>query len=627
MDNKIDINDDNIQKLILFNDSIIYLQKQITGFNPNLLLIEICKSNLFEFFISKSYDNINWSELKTLQELIDEYDIIFDEHINEGELTQDKLIDQNLIGEKIYISIWCKQYKNVDDVNDIPDTMYQQENIDNTKPEIIFSGIDYDNDIIFDLSKYSKDIKIQSIYQLINQFPKWNFYDNQQITINRWKEQCNALAESYGHTCIYFKTTPIEVNNTLAVNVVRNVTSIKKLHIMFPNNELPQDRVVFSEWDMGLQDDFITHIIIDKFEQAFGKHSIPEQRDYLYLPIINKIFRVTASQPKSGFMGRVCWWEVFLAKYEEDECVVIEDDLKRAMGGFPEINDAMDSVEQNYENMKLQNHEELKPLLDEIDIFKTKTVYTSEIIDEFSIDEKKKATQNFTDRLNDSTNFINVKETEAIKEFISKRLNIVSINPENNIYPVTMYNCTECSNRTVALTYNITDFIKTNKKSNVIFDSYDFNFNYVMNQKFSGEVFDLVSKSTNEDGTVILTIEQNRNKTINLILHNYQKTFNINFTFIEKTFYQICINFKRNIQPTKNQIAIKIFSVVDKQKKLEYQNTYIIELVNEDKIFDIDKIFLYGGKFFTNDIELNIDNKNIIMDNVNPVVQMNKFGL
>lgn len=477
----------------------------------------------------------------------------------------------------------------------------------------------------YDLSSDSKDIRIQTIYQLINQFPKWNFYDNQQITIKRWLEQCNSLAESYGHTCVYFKTTPIEVSHTLSTNVVRNVTSIKKLHIMFPNNELPQDRNTFTDWDLALQDDFICHIVVDKFEQAFGKNQIPEQRDYLYLPIINKIFRVTSMQPKNGFMGKIGWWEVFLAKYEEDECVVIEDDLKRAMSGFPDINEAMDTVEQNIENLKLQNKEELKPLLDEIEIFKTSTVRTSDVIDKLSIDEKKKATQNFTDKLNDSTTFISMKESDAMKEFLSKRLNIVSVNPDKNIYPVTMYNCTEVSKRTVALTYNISDFTKVNKKSNIVNTCFDLNFNFVLFQRFTGEIFDLLSK-----GNTFLTIENNRKK-ISIILHNYQKTLDVNFVFNEKEFYQICLNFKKEIKPSEgdihyHQLAIKIFSIADKQKNLEYQNTYIIEL-NNDTTFDIDKIYLYGGQFFTNDIELNIENKNIIMDNANPVVQMNKFSL
>lgn len=631
-EDNISINDINIP-LKIYDDSIIYIKDEIKNFDPRKLDIIISENTLFEIFISKSYDGINWSELKTQEELITE--------LEEKENQEDNsLVEQKLNEEKIFISIWCKQYKEIDDTKDIPSTLYQDKNIDDRIPKLFLDGIIYvekfdDNEIDpnfgiiskdYDLSINSKDIRIQTIYQLINQFPKWNFYDNQQITIKRWLEQCNSLAESYGHTCIYFKTTPIEVNHTLSVNVVRNVTSIKKLHIMFPNNELPQDRNTFTDWDLAIQDDFICHIIVDKFEQAFGKNTVPEQRDYLYLPIINKIFRVTSMQAKNGFMGKIGWWEVFLAKYEEDECVIIEDDLKKAMSGFTDINDAMDTVEQNYENMKLQNHEELKPLLDEIDIFKTNTILGSDIIDQKSIDEKKKATQNFTDKLNDSTTYISAKETDSIKEFISKRLNIVSVNPDKNIYPVTMYNCTEINKRTVALTYNILDFIKVNKKSNIVNDSFDLNFNYVLFQKFSGEIFDLISNSKNEDGTAIMTVEQNRKK-ISLIFHNYQKTFDLNFVFNDKIFYQICINFKRNIQPNINQIAVKIFSIVDKQKKLEYQNTYIIEIDNNDNIFNIDRIYLYGGQFFTNDIELNIDGKNIIMDNANPVVSMNKFAL
>ena len=64
----------------------------------------------------------------------------------------------------------------------------------------------------------------------------------------------------------------------------------------------------------------------------------------------------------------------------------------------------------------------------------------------------------------------------------------------------------------------------------------------------------------------------------------------------------------------------------NKQKNLVFQNLYILNSENYSK-FEFSKLYLYGGKFLTNEVILKINENKILTDNVTPVLVMNKMGL
>ena len=571
------ISDGNID---LTTDATIYLNSRIGKFDISKLFVEIKTNIYFEVLISYSFDKQNWSNPVT-QESWEEINGYF--------------LDTNITAlNYIYIAVNCR--KIIFD-NNIAETLKITPNIDNTIPRLTISEISYDN------YKYNfndeSEISIITYYQLVNLTPKWNLYDNQQSTIKRWLDTCAALCHSHGLPCIYFKTSPIdsEISHTFSNHVMRNVVAIKKLMIMNPGNELPQDKTVYSDWDMPLIDDFVIHIVDSLFEQAFGLNQIPQSKDYIFYPIINKLFRLTSPQrPQKGYMGKYAWWECYLQKYEEDETVTIGDEIREAMSSEFE--------------MGLSNFN----IIEQLEDFKDDTIYTAEKIDENSIDEKKIANQNFSNRLVDSTMYIDLKETEIQRKFYSKRLNIVSINPDNNAFPVTMYNCQEVTNRVVALTYDLKDAVSINKHSLICENNFDIMFNYVLMTKFGGEIIDI------EGG---ISIVSKRTKQIEIISHKYQTTSKVLYEFEENEFYHIHINFSVLL----TQLSIKIYKLHNRQKKLVYQDVYIIGATDTNPHnMKFSNIYVYGGKYLLSEIIFKNNENTIITDNVNPVLIMSKFG-
>lgn len=137
-----------------------------------------------------------------------------------------------------------------------------------------------------------KDILMKSEYQIVDQYPLWNIHDHQNPNIEQWVAQCNALSQMYGVVAVYFRTRPSDSIHTLRNHHDREVVSVKKIHIMFPNEDMNVDKLIYSEWDMPLQDDFMCHILWDKFKIAFGDDAVPNEKDYLFLPLLNRFFRL-----------------------------------------------------------------------------------------------------------------------------------------------------------------------------------------------------------------------------------------------------------------------------------------------------------------------------------------------
>jgi len=562
-----------LENINLFEDSVIYFKNKFVNFDIDKLVLFVKTQIDFEIKFAFSLDNVNWSFPVEKENWNFEY-----QSINE-------LND-------FYLSIWCKKINlQKSDSN----TLFLNQNIDNKNiHELLIEKIVYDS---VNIEFNENTIFINTLNKIVNTNNKWNFYDNQQTNIRRWLDTCVSVVNSYGHQCIYFKTEVIEVNNTLATNVLRNVVNIKKIPIISPDNELPQDRNVYSEWDMPMEGDFVIHVVDEIFKNAFGETKVPLSKDYLYLPIINKLFRVSSVQPVNGFMGRIGWWEVFLSKFEDDETIKISNELKEVYSGIQEFDDSFDLLDE-YEN-----------IIDE-------DVLDNEYIDEKTSEEKREVTNNFSNRLVDSTHYIDLKETELQRQFYSKNLAIVSINPDNYAFPVTMYNCSDIEKRVVALTYNLVDLVSKNKNK-LICDTFEFSTNFVLLQKFSGELFDFIGPNE----LSLFTLEFNRKK-LTLIVHKYQLDYVINYDFIENEFYQILIKYDSHYK----QLSVRIYLLENKQKNLVFQNLYILNSENYSK-FEFNKLYLYGGKFLTNEVILKINENKILTDNVTPVLVMNKMGL
>lgn len=583
----LNINDNTVT---FYKNVVMYIKYVIENFDINKFNVNLIKNVGFSLTYSYSFDGQNYST----------------------PVSKDKFnIDSD------YKNVYVAVHFTLTDPNESTTAVsfYGQRNVDPTRQVFTIESVVYNKETRFDVTK-ADDVRFESKIKVVDRFPKWNFYDDQQRVIDRWLDQCDAMAEMYGHTCIYFKTEPVESQtvHTFANHVFRNVVAIKRLKINVPNNELPQDRSAYTDWDFMMQDDFVVHVVNRKFKLAFGDDKVPLSKDYLYLPVTRKLYRVNAVQAKNGFMNVIGWWECFLVKYEEDECVVMSDAIKESLKSTDqEINQYYDEATRAVEDtIPEEEIDNLHDILGELDVFKSERLYDENLVNKETTNEKKEVTQWYTNKAVDSTGFVSLKETEHQREMINERVQIVNVNPDKNTYPVTMYDCTTIDKGNVGMIYDLIDYTSVNKQSTSleIESTIDMAFNVVFRSRYSGEMFVFVDEKNNNP--VIITRQR---KALQVTINGEQIMIDHDFDLNE--FYNI------TLQINNTQLTCMIFKLDNKQKTLLFKNVY--KIMNFPTGITLYKMLLMGGQTLVNDIYLYVNGKVVLKDNVNPVMVMRKF--
>ena len=419
------------------NNTVIYIQKPFETFDINKLRLDFDSDllNHFYYTLSYSFDYQNWS----------------DEYRKEDFPDLHRLFNLSILD--VFISINFHLIDRYD--NDLKITKQLTVEKNNPLNHITsfgtFINLKYNNQ---NISVDDIDVSVYDSSLQISKYPKWNLYDNNVVSVKNWLNQCRAISEMYGLTVIWFHTSPKATNHTLVNHFLKDVVSIKRININLQNNEIPQDRSVYTEWDIQLEGEFVTNVVDSLFKQAFGETEIPLQKDFMFFPLMNKMYRVSSVQPKNGFMGKVGWWEVFFTKFEDDS-----------------------SIDYNFE--ELTNI----PFLEDI----TENSFYDEDYEIDVNEEQQTVTESYTNKAIDSTHYVDVKESEYFREFYDERVDIVSVNPDSNAFPVSMYNFSKVENRTIALTYQIGKGV--NKRT--YFDkSFKFVSNFSILKKFAGELID-----------------------------------------------------------------------------------------------------------------------------------------
>lgn len=541
------------------NNTVIYIQKSFETFDINKLRLDFDSDllNHFYFTISYSFDYQNWS----------------DEYRKENFPDLHQLFNLSILD--VYISINFHLIDRYDNNLKITKQLTVEKNnpLNHITSFGTFINLKYDNnDILVD----DIDVSVYDSSLQVSKYPKWNLYDNNVVSVKNWLNQCRAISEMYGFTVIWFHTSPKATNHTLVNHFLKDVVSIKRININLPNNEIPQDRSVYTEWDIQLEGEFVTNVVDLLFKQAFGETEIPLQKDFMFFPLMNKMYRVSSVQPKNGFMGKVGWWEVFFTKFEDDA-----------------------SIDYNFE--ELTNI----PFLEDI----TENSFYDE---DYQIDineEQQTVTESYSNKAIDSTHYVDVKESEYFREFYDSRVDIVSVNPDTNAFPVSMYNFSKVENRTIALTYQIGKGV--NKRT--YFDkSFKFVSNFSILKKFAGELIDFDNW---------LTLKINRRNHLIIVDNINQDEKEIDTLEIkEQEFYQLVIEAKLLDSNNRLQYVIKLFQLKNSQKIQPLNLIYIVDYARINR-YNVNNMKFYGGKYIMNDIYLYLDDEKLIQDNVNPIIK------
>jgi hypothetical protein len=162
--------------------------------------------------------------------------------------------------------------------------------------------------------------------------------------IQLWKDLSCAVSEMFGHCVRYFKTqAKLESADTVLKEYsLYEVTDVKDIKILVPDNNLPDNAIKFMPYDMDFGDGIEVHIVKEHFERAFGFDDLPEQKDYLYFPLIDRLFEVHSAYLFKDFMAAEAYYKVMLYKWQDKANVMREN---------PEIAQYIDDLTDDFDEI------------------------------------------------------------------------------------------------------------------------------------------------------------------------------------------------------------------------------------------------------------------------------------
>lgn len=137
-------------------------------------------------------------------------------------------------------------------------------------------------------------------------------------------KQLNMMANDiFGHQTRYYRTEPDQRTKDVILMEysLYNVVEEGLLKIMVPGNKMPTREFNYNIFGMEF-DDFEVHIVDEHFKKVFGPKTSPHAKDYLFFPLINRVYEIVSVSLADEFNMNTTYWRVMLRKYENHSATI-----------------------------------------------------------------------------------------------------------------------------------------------------------------------------------------------------------------------------------------------------------------------------------------------------------------
>lgn len=146
-------------------------------------------------------------------------------------------------------------------------------------------------------------------------------YDNLDCALQLQQQLADSVVCMFGIPIYYFKTAPNKVTGdfTFKEYVLHNVVSVKQIKLMVNGGQMPSSNPKLTELDFDWETDWETEISKSQFTAAFGDNAIPMYGDFIYIPMMQRMWDVNAAydEKNTGLMWRSTTWKLQLVKYSD----------------------------------------------------------------------------------------------------------------------------------------------------------------------------------------------------------------------------------------------------------------------------------------------------------------------
>ena len=136
--------------------------------------------------------------------------------------------------------------------------------------------------------------------------------------VNLYAETSMYVNRTFGLPVLYFRTEPASGGGDFIFKEwnLFNVVERKCIKVVVPNNDFPDSKLHYNEFGIDYEVPFEVHIDKRYFEMMFNPASEVRKKDFLYFPMLNRMFEIQGSYMFRGLMMAPLYWKAQLVKFK-----------------------------------------------------------------------------------------------------------------------------------------------------------------------------------------------------------------------------------------------------------------------------------------------------------------------
>jgi hypothetical protein len=146
----------------------------------------------------------------------------------------------------------------------------------------------------------------------------FNPYAMLNNTRSMFSQLTNVVNDIFGHCVKYYKVNSDQRSRDVILNEysLYNVVDMKDVKILVPDNNFPPNEFQFDEFGMGIEG-FEIHITREEFQKAFGARSMPQERDYIYFPLVDRMYEINSVALADPVVYKDIYYKATLRKWQD----------------------------------------------------------------------------------------------------------------------------------------------------------------------------------------------------------------------------------------------------------------------------------------------------------------------
>ena len=155
-------------------------------------------------------------------------------------------------------------------------------------------------------------------------------YKNALGSVHIWQKMSQSIFDRFGWPVVYFKCDPVEQSRDVVFKEwsLLQVRECKQIKVVIPDNDFGSGDFQFTEFDIDFADELDFQMSKEAFWTAFGTYEQPADKDFLYFPLENRMYRVNSVQEDKQFMRQSIWWKGTLIKWNESDSILKDEDIQ-----------------------------------------------------------------------------------------------------------------------------------------------------------------------------------------------------------------------------------------------------------------------------------------------------------